>query len=112
MDDKELRKMVERNNRMLSELIELNEENHTRIRKIHANMRRNFWLRVLYWVLIILIAAGAFYVVKPYVDKGVEQYNNISEFLNKASTNETSPITTFIENLFNPETSKNTDIQE
>jgi hypothetical protein len=84
--DNDLREMIEENNELLKEAVELSRENHKRIKAIRANIRRGFWVRVAYWALLILIAAGAFYAIKPTVDRLLVQYNSISTQIN--NTNE------------------------
>ena len=83
--DQDLREMVEENNELLKKLVKVSGENHKRIRKIRANMRSSFVARIVYWILIILVTAGAFYAIKPTVDRLLEQYNIISEQVNEAN---------------------------
>ena len=80
-----MREMIEDNNELLKEAVELSRENHKRIASMHANMRRSFWARIIYWILIILVTAGAFYAIKPTFDRLMVQYNSISTQINNTN---------------------------
>lgn len=100
MDD-EMRNMIQENNELLKEVVELSRENHKRIKAIRAHIRQSFWARIIYWVLIVLVTAGAFYALKPMVDTVVNQYRSISTQINTTNDLLHNP-GQLIERSFNP----------
>jgi hypothetical protein len=79
----ELLKKIEENNELIKESLELSKDNAKKLKKINAYMRRTFIARIMYWLLIIAVTAGALYAVRPYVKKTIEAYNTIQ---NKVGT--------------------------
>jgi len=59
--DEEVKKLIEEN-------LELSKENSKLLRKVHGILRLNQIMRISYWVIIILIAIGAFYFIQPFLD--------------------------------------------
>ena len=61
--------------KLLEDTLALAQENN---KMLHALKRSMLWSRVisvLYWVLIIGSALGAYYFVQPYVDQIMSTYN-------------------------------------
>ena len=59
---------------MLVKVLELSEDNNRMLKALHRNL---WWARirsVVYWVVIIGIALGAFYFLQPYIDKVMKLY--------------------------------------
>lgn len=81
--DEELKKLIVQNNELLKESIELSKSNQKRIKKIHAYIRRTFVAKIIYWVIIILVAAGAFYAIKPRINNIIDRYKEIQVQFNK-----------------------------
>ncbi len=77
--DQDLIKIVEENNKLIRENLELSKKNARKIKKVHSFMRRTFISKLIYWLIIIFVAAGAFYTVRPHVKKAIESYNSIQE---------------------------------
>lgn len=85
MQEDELQKIVE-------ETRELSLDNN---RILHSIQRRDRWsliLRIIYWSVILGIAAGAVYYIQPYIDQLKEVYSgvvqtqhNVAEFSGKFS---------------------------
>ena len=69
---------------MLKVNIELTKENHELLRKIRRVQKWQQTTKTIYWVVIILIAFGAYYYVKPYIGKIDSLYQsaakNLQEF--------------------------------
>lgn len=62
---------------MLKKALELSEENN---RMLHAIRRSMFWGRVarlVYWIVIIGAAVGAYYYLEPYIDGAIDAYGNV-----------------------------------
>lgn len=57
------------------------DENHRLIKKIRNRQRTAAMIKVIYWVLIIGIALGAYYYVKPLYESLVNAYTQGSENL-------------------------------
>lgn len=70
MNDIDLQQLKQK----LEETREITERNHELLKKIERSM---FWRRVfsiIYWVIIIGVAVGAFYFVQPYIDRVIDAY--------------------------------------
>ena len=52
----------------LGDIRELAEENNKMLHKLYRHTRVNFYMRLLYWLLIAGATVGAFVFLKPYVD--------------------------------------------
>ncbi len=63
--------------KLLKRVVALTEENNVILRKLHRaeKMRRLF--RALYWVAVIALALGAYYVIQPYLDSLRDLYGSI-----------------------------------
>ena len=61
MDPETRQKMVE--------LLELTRENNKILHGLRRSQRWNTILNIIYWLIIIGIAIGAFYFLQPYVEK-------------------------------------------
>jgi F0F1-type ATP synthase beta subunit len=59
----------------ISELRELAQENNKILHKLNRHMRIGFYMRILYWVLIIGATIGAFVFLKPFVDSITNIYS-------------------------------------
>ena len=77
--DQDLINLIEENNELLKENLELTQKNEKKIKRIQSYMRRTFIAKIMYWVIIILVTAGALYAVKPYVDGALDTYNSLQE---------------------------------
>lgn len=84
--NEDLQKMILENNKLIHELAENQRKNQKKINSIHSTLRRNFIARVVYYVLLFLLAAGAFVAVQPYLQDVYDSYQAIMIQVN--STNE------------------------
>jgi hypothetical protein len=60
--------------RLLEETAALTKENNALIKKMHRSMVLGRTIKIIYWVIIIGVAVGAFYFVQPYVDQLQDVY--------------------------------------
>lgn len=62
---------------MLKKTLELTQENN---KMLHSIRRGMFWsrvMRIVYWVVIIGVAVGAYYYIAPYIDSAIGAYGNV-----------------------------------
>jgi len=76
MDD-ELRNLLVENNQLLKEQLELTRESHTRIQRMYGILRRGFYAKIAYWIILILITAGVFYTLVPRIEHLIEMYKSV-----------------------------------
>lgn len=105
--DNETKRMLQEQSAMIQENLELTRKNANHIKKIRAHIRRGFWARIIYWVVIILITAGAIYAVKPYIDNALGQYQQIRSQVEQTSSYIQRPEQFFI-NAFSNEGNSDT----
>ncbi len=82
--EQEWKELLEENNALLRENLELSQENAKKIKRIHSSMRRTFIARILYWCILVLLAAGAAYAVRPYVANVLDTYKKIQNQVDTA----------------------------
>lgn len=73
MEDKEFKNME----RQLRETRALAERNNEILQKVHRSMVWSRVLWVVYWLILVGIAIGAFYFLEPYWDTLVETYESL-----------------------------------
>lgn len=78
MDEQGLRKMVE-------ETMELSKDNNRILRSIQRRDRMAMIMRIVYWLFILGIAAGAYYYVQPYIDKLMQTYTGLVDTQHKVA---------------------------
>jgi len=83
--DQDLRKLIEENNQLIKENLELTRENQKKIKKIRLFIRRTMVGKILYWILIIVITASAFYLSKPYINNAVKSYNELKDKVDRST---------------------------
>ena len=105
--DEEVRTLLKEQRILLEKAVSLSEENHKRIKQIHSTIQRGFYARIAYWVIVLLIAVGAFYAISPMINTIYSQYQTANSFFQNpekvfsGSTEEgTSPWSLFSELLF------------
>jgi len=64
---------------LIEETHEMAQENQKRIKKIQSHLRRKVLGSILYKVVIIAIAVGAFYFLKPYYENLKERLHTMTE---------------------------------
>lgn len=70
--------------RKLERILEIVEKDHSRINKLYRAMQWGRIFTVIYWVLIIGIAVGAFYFIQPYVEQLGGMYESFKELIEGA----------------------------
>ncbi len=60
---------------LLKRSVSLAEDNHRMLRSIRRSMHISSIISILYWVIIIGSAVGAYYIIQPYSDQIVKVYN-------------------------------------
>ncbi|NQV88207.1 MAG: hypothetical protein HQ402_01445 [Parcubacteria group bacterium] len=68
MEDKEL----------LEKILNLSEENNKMLHKMKRSMRVTQFVRIIYWIIIIGSAIGAYYYVQPYMDQLLKIYSGMN----------------------------------
>lgn len=63
----------------IQEIKKLTEENNEILLSIQRKARFTFFFKLLYWLVIIGIAAGAFYFIKPYIEAGMQFMDSVKE---------------------------------
>jgi len=83
--DNDLRKLIEDNNKLLSENLALTRQNAKKIKRIQSHIRRTMIVKSLYWIIIIIVTFGAWYFSKPYINNAVKTYGEIKQNLDKTT---------------------------
>lgn len=63
----------------LKRILELTEKNNKIIRQMHATMRWGRVLKVIYWIVILGIAVGAFYFLQPVLTSVRDTYETLGD---------------------------------
>lgn len=63
---------------MIRRTLELTEENHKILRGILSRNRWSNFFRILYWVLIVCVAIGAYIKVQPFIGVIFNAYTSIT----------------------------------
>lgn len=77
--EQDILKKIEENHELLKETLALAKSNEKKLKKVHAYMRRSFIAKIIYWLLIIAVTAGAVYTVRPYVKDTIKTYHSLQE---------------------------------
>ncbi len=64
---------------LLTKSIRIAEENNKMLRGLRTRARLSFFLRIIYWLIIIGSVFGAYYFVKPFIDPIISGYNGLQE---------------------------------
>lgn len=60
--------MDQETKKLLQTIVENTEENNVLLRKLHRSIVWGRVFRVAYWLILIALALGAFYIIQPYVE--------------------------------------------
>lgn len=63
----------------LDELIEIEKENNTMLRKMRRSMVWSQWMTVIYWLFIIGGLGWAYYAFQPYVREYISLYDTLTK---------------------------------
>ena len=69
--------MDEEGKKILRENLKFSRDNHRILKGLQRNMRWSRGLRVVYWLVIIGGALGAYYYIQPFVDSLREGFGSI-----------------------------------
>ncbi len=67
---------------MLAKSYDLAQENNKILRGMLSRARWGNFFRLVYWLIILALALGAFYYVKPYFDMMVKTYQSVTSDIN------------------------------
>ena len=67
----------------LKRVLELEQKNNKMLTSIRKSMLWGNFFRVIYWIVIIGTAIGAYYYIQPYVDGITDAYGTFSEDIDK-----------------------------
>jgi hypothetical protein len=62
---------------MLKKTLELSQENNKMLRSMRRSMAMGRVFKIIYWVVIVGAAIGAYYYVTPYIDSAVGAYGSV-----------------------------------
>ena len=71
---------------LLNKSVSLAEDNHKMLRSMRRSMHISSIVSILYWLIIIGSAVGAYYFIQPYTDQIVKVYNEAKSNLDNFST--------------------------
>ena len=71
---------------LLKRNIAISEENNDILRSIQRSMRLARIMSILYWVIIIGSAVGAYYFIQPYLDQMMGIYGGARDQINSTSS--------------------------
>lgn len=60
-------------------------DNNIMLHKIERRAKLGIYFKIMYWIVIFGIAAGAFYYVQPYIDDLMKVYENLKHTQEKSS---------------------------
>ena len=63
---------------LLAETYALAKENNDILHGIRRSQRMASFMRAIYWLIIIGITFGSFYLLQPYINKMLDLYNSVS----------------------------------
>ena len=62
---------------ILEETNAIARENNEILKKIRRNQKASTFIRLLYWAVVLGLAAGAYYFIEPYVNVLKETYSSL-----------------------------------
>ena len=69
--------MEQEDRERLKRILELTEKNHKMVRKMYSTMRWGNLLKVVYWIVIVGVAVGAFYFLQPFLQSVQQTYKDL-----------------------------------
>jgi hypothetical protein len=87
---------------LLQKTYDLSEENNKILRGLRRSNRLSSFFRVIYWIIVIVAAYGAYWFIQPYLNLVVNAYGSLQSDLKTvktATTNITSPINNLINKI-------------
>ena len=62
---------------ILKKTLELSQENNKMLHSIKRSILRGRIFQIIYWIIIVGAAIGAYYYVEPYIDSAVGAYGSV-----------------------------------
>lgn len=90
--------MDEQEKKLLEQTYELVKENNQILHRMRRDQKRAFMFRVIYWVIILSFAYGAYFYIEPYVQKFITLYSSSNQSLQKFVFPEVSQINAIFNN--------------
>ena len=84
--------MDEQSKKILEETLELTKDNHLMLKRIRRSQKNAQLMRGLYWIFIIAISFGGYYLIGPYLSKISSLYSGIYNNANTLQNLDTSSI--------------------
>lgn len=81
--NEDLKNLLAQQQALLEENLALTKENSKKIQNIHSYIRRTFFAKLVYWVIVISIAVGAYYIIQPQINRLINGYTNITSQLQR-----------------------------
>jgi len=75
---------------ILEKTARLAEENNKLLKKVHRSIVWGRAVRIIYWIILIGAALGAYYFIQPYIDKVLGVYDGLTSGIQKAEETRTS----------------------
>jgi hypothetical protein len=72
---------------MLEKSLALAEENNKILHSMKRGQRLATVARVIYWIILIGSAVGAFYLIQPYIDEVKNMYESVGDGLKSLNFN-------------------------
>jgi hypothetical protein len=85
---------------LLQKTYDLAEENNKILHEIRRSNRLSSFFRVIYWIIIIVTAYGAYWFIQPYINVATAAYKSLQNDI-KAVKTTTTNLTNPINNLIN-----------
>ena len=54
--------------KLLETIVENTQENNVLLKKMHRSILWGRFFKIAYWVVLLALAMGAFYIIQPYVE--------------------------------------------
>jgi hypothetical protein len=70
---------------MLRKTFELVEENNEMLKKLRRTQKFGLVIKILYWVIVIGVAVGAYYFIQPFVDQIGQTYSGLQGNIDNAT---------------------------
>jgi len=62
---------------LLTQSIKLAEENNKILRGMRRSARFSTFFRILYWTIIIVVAFGSYFAIKPFIEPFIKGANKV-----------------------------------
>ena len=70
----------------LDEILTLTRENNEIIKKMRRLQKIQNTFRIVYWIIIVAVALGAYYFFQPMLDSFFREFDSIKQLINNLSS--------------------------